>query len=92
MEAIFTGVFPDSIPIFSYLLEHVNMQAVFVLKKNTSNAVVKRLEESKTTEAYYPYEGSGQLSVTIDEFGSVSIITNNGEIIKIKLEELTLAI
>jgi len=48
MEAIFTGVFPDSIPIFSYLLEHVNMQAVFVLKKNTSNAVIKTLEESKT--------------------------------------------
>lgn len=46
----------------------------------------------KTTEAYYRYEGGGQLSVTIDEFGSVSIITNNGEIIKIKLEELTLAI
>jgi len=44
----------------------------------------------KTTEAYYRYEGGGQLSIIIDEFGSVSLSTNSGQIINIKLKELTI--
>ena len=43
-----------------------------------------------TTEAYYRYEGQGQLTATIDAYGSLQLTTNNGEMITISLPELTI--
>lgn len=42
-----------------------------------------------TTEAYYRYEGGGELTASINEYGSLSLTTSNGEMIPISLEELT---
>ncbi|MGV6828290.1 MAG: hypothetical protein ACWA45_02695 [Flavobacteriales bacterium] len=44
----------------------------------------------QTTEAYYRYEGAGQLTLTIDVYGGAAITTSNGTMIEIKLPELTI--
>ncbi|QTE24140.1 hypothetical protein [Polaribacter cellanae] len=44
----------------------------------------------QTTEAYYRYEGGGDLTLTINQYGSLEISTNNGNLIEIKLPELTI--
>lgn len=41
-----------------------------------------------STEAYYRYEGGGELTATLDQFGTCSLTTTNGTMINIKLEEL----
>ncbi|MBA6155604.1 hypothetical protein H3Z83_03580 [Tenacibaculum sp. S7007] len=43
-----------------------------------------------TTEAYYRYEGGGQLHALIDQYGSFSLNTTNGTMIPISLPELTI--
>lgn len=42
-----------------------------------------------SSEAYYRYEGQGELTVTLDAYGSCTITTNNGTMIEIRLPELT---
>jgi len=42
-----------------------------------------------STEAYYRYEGGGEITATLDQFGTWSLSTSNGTMINVKLEELT---
>lgn len=46
------------------------------------------LVRTQTTEAYYRYEGGGELTAIIDNFGALHISTKNGTIIEIRLPEL----
>ena len=48
------------------------------------------LVRNHTTEAYYRYEGDGELTAIIDQYGSLQLTTSNGTMILISLEELTL--
>lgn len=43
-----------------------------------------------TTEAYYRYEGGGELTATINQYGSLDLSTTNGTMIPISLPELTI--
>lgn len=38
-------------------------------------------------EAYYRYEGEGQLTLTIDNLGTCTLSTNNGSMIPVYIEE-----
>ncbi|QTD36643.1 hypothetical protein JL193_10870 [Polaribacter batillariae] len=48
------------------------------------------LVRTHTTEAYYRYEGGGELTAIIDNFGTLHLTTKNGTIIPISLPELVL--
>ena len=43
-----------------------------------------------TVEAYYRYEGGGELTATIDQYGSCTLSTSNGTMITISLPEFTI--
>ncbi|SOE23922.1 hypothetical protein SAMN06298216_4295 [Spirosomataceae bacterium TFI 002] len=43
-----------------------------------------------TQEAYYRYEGGGELSLTIDKYGSTTLTSTNGDMITVQLPELTI--
>jgi hypothetical protein len=45
----------------------------------------------KSIEAYYRYEGGGQLTLSIDKFGSIVVSTSNGTMVNVSLPELTIA-
>ncbi len=57
----------------------------YSLPKQTWGVLLRYL----TTEVYYRYEGGGEMSLTIDEYGSISASTSNGEMIRVKLPELS---
>ena len=46
------------------------------------------LVRTHTIEAYYRYEGAGELTATFDQFGTCSLSTTNGSLIPISLPEL----
>ncbi len=46
------------------------------------------LVRSANVEAYYRYEGGGNLSLTFDAFGTATLATTNGTLISISLDEL----
>lgn len=46
------------------------------------------LVRAATTEAYYRYEGGGELSLSIDAYGTATLSTSNGTLIPVFLEEL----
>lgn len=48
------------------------------------------LVRSHTTEAHYRYEGGGELTAIIDHQGTTRLSTKNGEILNIRLPELTI--
>ncbi|PQJ69169.1 hypothetical protein [Polaribacter butkevichii] len=52
--------------------------------KETWGVLVRTL----TTEAYYRYEGGGELTATIDHLGTLHLSTTNGTMIPISLQEL----
>lgn len=41
-----------------------------------------------STEAYYRYEGGGELTATLDSYGTLTLTTTNGTMIAIRLPEL----
>lgn len=41
-------------------------------------------------EAYYRYEGAGEITATIDLYGTLHLTTNNGDMIIISLPELVI--
>lgn len=43
-----------------------------------------------TTEAYYRYEGNGELTAVINQYGALDLSTTNGTMIPISLPELTI--
>ncbi|MGB5981322.1 MAG: hypothetical protein WBG46_04185 [Nonlabens sp.] len=45
----------------------------------------------QTIETYYRYEGGGELKLVIDEYGSITVSTTNGNMINVSLPELTIA-
>jgi hypothetical protein len=48
------------------------------------------LVRTHTTEAYYRYEGGGELTAIINGFGTLNLSTTNGTMIAISLPELIL--
>ncbi|APZ45988.1 hypothetical protein BW723_06630 [Polaribacter reichenbachii] len=46
------------------------------------------LIRAQTTEAYYRYEGGGELTATLDSYGTLHLSTTNGTMIAIRLPEL----
>lgn len=46
------------------------------------------LVRTHTIEAYYRYEGAGELTATFDKFGTCTLTTSNGSLIPISLPEL----
>lgn len=46
------------------------------------------LVRGANVEAYYRYEGGGQLAANIDQYGTCTLSTTNGSLIQIYLEEL----
>ncbi len=48
------------------------------------------LVRTHTVEAYYRYEGGGELTLVIDEYGSYTLSTQNGTMVMISLPELTI--
>jgi hypothetical protein len=58
----------------------------YLIPKETWGVLVR----VHTTEAYYRYEGGGELTATLDQYGSLSLSTTNGNMIPISLPELTI--
>lgn len=44
----------------------------------------------KTIEAYYRYEGQGELTIAIDDFGTCTVTTANGTVLAVSLPELVI--
>ncbi len=45
------------------------------------------LVRSTTTEGYYRYEGGGQLTLMVDEYGTSHLSTTNGTLVPVSLDE-----
>ena len=56
----------------------------FPYPKQTWGALIR----CHSTEVYYRYEGGGEVTATLDQFGTWSLNTSNGTMIHIKLDEL----
>ncbi len=46
------------------------------------------LVRMRTTEAYYRFDGKGDLELIVDHLGICTLSTNNGKVIEIRLPEL----
>jgi len=46
------------------------------------------LVRTSTVEAYYRYEGGGELTAVIDQYGTCTLSTSNGTLISIAIPEL----
>ncbi|WP_299113809.1 hypothetical protein [uncultured Winogradskyella sp.] len=58
----------------------------FPIPKETWGALVRY----SNVEAYYRYEGQGELIITVDALGGSTISTDNGSMIMISLPEFTI--
>ncbi|MGY5352329.1 hypothetical protein ACXGQW_07175 [Wenyingzhuangia sp. IMCC45533] len=46
------------------------------------------LIRATTSEAHYRYDGTGQLTLTIDKYGTSHLTTDNGTLVNVRISEL----